>query len=90
MPASSLLCLTLLCFFATHTCLYDPRPARFAIFICTLFTWQDASAFNQPLSLDTSSVTDVRSMFHVSLRACPASHLQLGPPLHVALHTSPL
>ena len=38
------------------------------------FTRQDASAFNQPLSLDTSSVTSMRLMFYVrSARALPAA-----------------
>ena len=30
-----------------------------------LLTWQEASVFNQPLSLDTSSVTDMKYMFSV-------------------------
>ena len=37
-------------------------------------TRQGASAFNQPLSLDTSSVTDMACMFHVrSARALPST-----------------
>jgi hypothetical protein len=52
--------------------------------VCSLSTWQGASAFNQTLSLDTSSVTNMSSMFYVRLRACPAPTLQLAPPLHAA------
>ena len=37
------------------------RPAWYAF----LSTRQSASAFNQPLSLDDSSVTDMQGMFHV-------------------------
>ena len=48
-----------------------PRPASYALFS----TRQLASSFNQPLSFDTSSVTDMTSMFYVrSARAlCPPS-----------------
>ena len=52
----------------------------------SLVTRQDASAFNQPLSLDTSSVTDMRYMFRVrSARALPSTStvgaiLLLAPP----------
>ena len=47
------------------------------------------SAFNQPLSLDTSSVTDMNGMFYVrSGRACPGPHSnRSGPP--GSHHTSP-
>ena len=37
---------------------------------------QDASAFNQPLSFDTSSVTDMAYMFWVRSSPCPAPNLQ--------------
>ena len=57
------------------------------LLLCSpLFPRQDARAFNQPLSLDTSSVTDMRSMFMVrSARALPApstvgATLLLAPP----------
>ena len=50
----------------------------------SLFTRQFASSFNQSLSLDTSSVTDMRWMFWVrSARALP-SDSKLGAFLHVA------
>ena len=52
---------------------------------------QYATVFNQPLSFDTSSVTDMRGMFYVrsSPRALPPD-LQSGPPLHaVYLQSSP-
>ena len=42
------------------------RPAWYAF----LSTRQSASAFNQSLSLDTSSVTDMQGMFHVRSPAC--------------------
>ena len=48
------------------------RPAPYA----RLMTWQEASAFNQPLSFDTSSVTDMNGMFQV--RSAPAP-----PPLPI-------
>eukprot|EP00964_Phaeocystis_antarctica_P074575 scaffold45864_cov66-Phaeocystis_antarctica.AAC.2 len=43
-----------------------PTPARclrLIPFTTTSFMFQGASSFNQPLSLDTSSVTDMSSMF---------------------------
>ena len=55
-----------------------------------LSTWQGASAFNQPLSLDTSRVMDMGYMFYVRLRACPVPNLQLARLLHPACaRTSP-
>ena len=49
-------------------------------------TRQGASAFNQPLSFDTSSVTDMTSMFYVrSARAlCPPQSSSWPLPLHAA------
>ena len=44
----------------------------------SLCTRQGASAFNQPLTFDTSSVTSMRYMFAVRLRTCPI--LQLDGP----------
>jgi len=41
----------------------------------SLPTRQSASAFNQPLSWDTSSVTDMRYMFQVRFARAPASSL---------------
>ena len=48
------------------------------IYALPLDSRQDADAFNQPLSFDTSSVTSMRYMFQVRLRACPI--LQLDGP----------
>ena len=49
-----------------------------------LSTRQQASGFNQPLSFDTSKVTDMYAMFHVSFaRALPPPSLESGP-----LHTN--
>ena len=51
-------------------CLPACRPSSYA----SLSTRQSASAFNQPLSFDTSSVTDMEWMFHVrSARALPSA-----------------
>eukprot|EP00964_Phaeocystis_antarctica_P109345 scaffold73835_cov49-Phaeocystis_antarctica.AAC.1 len=41
---------------------------------------QRASAFNQPLSFDTSSVTTMAYMFYVRSSPCPAPNLQSHPP----------
>ena len=54
-----------------------PPPASHA----RLFTRQAASAFNQPLSFNTSKVTDMYQMFNVrSARALPPHSLESGPP----------
>eukprot|EP00964_Phaeocystis_antarctica_P060770 scaffold36265_cov43-Phaeocystis_antarctica.AAC.1 len=45
---------------------------------------QGASAFNQPLSFDTSKVTNMHNMFYVRASPCPAPNLQSSPPLHAA------
>eukprot|EP00964_Phaeocystis_antarctica_P070295 scaffold42784_cov32-Phaeocystis_antarctica.AAC.1 len=46
---------------------------------------QRASAFNQPLSFDTSSVREMYYMFSVRSSPCPdAPNLQSSPPLHAA------
>ena len=45
---------------------------------------QRASAFNQPLSFDTSSVTDMSYMFVVRCSTCPTPNLQTSPSLHAA------
>ena len=56
-----------------------PRPASYAL----LPTWQSATAFNQPLNFDTSSVTNMEGMFRVrSTRALcmpPAPQPSVGP-----------
>ena len=51
-----------------------PRPARRPI-----STRQGASAFNQPLSFDTSSVTDMLQMFYVRSARAQAPSLQSVP-----------
>ena len=59
-------------------------PARRPSSYASLLTRQYASSFNQPLSLDTSSVTDMTYMFMVrSGRALPAASAA-GPSLHAA------
>ena len=45
---------------------------------------QNARKFNQPLSFDTSSVTDMGDMFRVRSSPFPACNLQSSPPLHAA------
>ena len=57
-----------------------PRPASYALHPI----WQTAYAFNQPLSFDTSSVTDMYCMFFVRSSPYPALNLQSSPPLHAA------
>jgi hypothetical protein len=51
------------------------RPACRCSFYASLSTRQGASAFNQPLSWDTSSVTDMNYMFQVRSARAPASRL---------------
>jgi len=49
-----------------HTPFHLPEPApRPAASHAPPWARQDASAFNQPLSFDTSSVTNMRYIFHV-------------------------
>eukprot|EP00964_Phaeocystis_antarctica_P074400 scaffold45742_cov55-Phaeocystis_antarctica.AAC.4 len=45
---------------------------------------QYAKAFNQPLSFDTCSVTDMSQMLTVRSSPCPAPYLQPSLPLHAA------
>jgi len=60
-----------------------PRPALHAL----LSTRQFASAFNQPLSWDTSMVTNMHQMFYVRSARVPwPPSLESGlPPVHAAL-----
>eukprot|EP00964_Phaeocystis_antarctica_P164554 scaffold142915_cov96-Phaeocystis_antarctica.AAC.1 len=48
------------------------------------YMFYGATAFNQPLSFDTSSVTYMRYMFYVRSSPCSASNLQSSPPPHAA------
>ena len=48
-----------------------PRPASYALHL----TWQRAIAFNQPLSFDTFSVTDMLDMFYVRSARALAPHM---------------
>ena len=48
-----------------------------------LWTRQNARAFNQPLSFDTSSVTSMQYMFEVRAPSAHATHSPVGPMLHV-------
>ena len=65
-----------------------PPPAgtlHLARTVCSPFgSRQSASAFDQPLSFDTSSVTNMKTMFYVRSSPCPAPNLQSTPPLHAA------
>ena len=56
------------------------QPAPRAASHASLSTRQSATAFNQPLSFDTSNVISIRSMFMVRPAASPAPNLQSGPP----------
>ena len=54
-------------------CLVLPaRTPRLALCALLLYSWQRASAFNQPLNFDTSSVMDMKWMFGVRSSPCPA------------------
>ena len=48
------------------------------------FTWQEATAFNQPLSLDTSSVSNMGWMFAVRFARALPSAATVGTSLHAA------
>ena len=62
-----------------------PRPISSAL----LSTRQRAEEFNQPLSFDTSRVTDMRSMLRVNFARVPCAHrLQSSLPL-CTLHARP-
>ena len=69
---------------AVACCPPASRPASCPVQYALLLTWQDASAFSQPLSFDTSRVTTISGMFHVRSSLCPAPNLQSSPPLHAA------
>ena len=55
-------------------------PSRVSLYIGCPWTRQTAEAFNQPLSFDTSSVTNMRDMFNVRirLRLLPTCTSELG------------
>ena len=57
-------------------------PASYGL----LATRQQASAFNQPLSFDTSSVTNMYWMFFVRSTRALAPSFQLGHPRACRLH----
>eukprot|EP00964_Phaeocystis_antarctica_P007052 scaffold3824_cov58-Phaeocystis_antarctica.AAC.1 len=50
--------------------------------------FRDAKAFNQLLTFDTSTVTDMSSMFQARSSPCPAPNLHLSLPLHAACTTA--
>ena len=62
-----------LALFPPHALFRLPRPAPRPALYALLSTRQSASAFNQPLTFDTSSVTDMGRMFYVrsALASCP-------------------
>eukprot|EP00964_Phaeocystis_antarctica_P006283 scaffold3424_cov51-Phaeocystis_antarctica.AAC.1 len=65
--------------------LLPPDPYTSPRTTCPSFdSRQYASAFNQPLSFDTSSVTTMTAMFWVRSSPCPATNLQSRPLLHAA------
>eukprot|EP00964_Phaeocystis_antarctica_P081927 scaffold51305_cov60-Phaeocystis_antarctica.AAC.1 len=70
---------------AVASALPPPRPQLAPHRVCPPFdSRQNARAFNQPLSFDTSSVTNIGYMFYVRSSPCPAPNLQSRPPLHAA------
>ena len=54
-----------------------------------LCTRQGAYAFNQPLTFDTSSVTDMQYMFSVRSAPAHATHSPVGPTPRVTQATAP-
>ena len=71
----------------------SPCPRLAPRFVCPPVEWQYSSAFNQPLSLDTSSVTTMRSMFTVHTRVpCAQSpdRLPCRPRLPPSPHAPPV
>jgi len=79
-PASRLrtwvLCLHAACAAAARTPSRLPAPPFAARLMLSLSTRQYAHAFNQPLSWDTSSVTNMYQMFYVRSARAPASSLR--------------
>ena len=72
------------CVAAAAQALPSPGPARHPSPYASLLTRQYAGAFNQSLSLDTSSVTNMQDMFYVrSARALPAASI-VGSSLRAA------
>ena len=64
-----------------------PTPSQTACrlsYYASFFTWQRASAFNQPLSLDTSSVTTMQYMFNVRFTRALPSAPTVGAVQHAA------
>ena len=65
--------------------LLPPDPYTSPCTVCSPFdSRQGTSAFNQPLSFDTSSVTNMHRMFDVRSSPCPVPYLQSSPHLHAA------
>ena len=59
-------------------------PARMSpSWYASLLTRQSATAFNQPLSLDTSKVTSIKYLFQVHSARALATHSPVGSSLHV-------
>ena len=73
------------CVAATPTPWHASRAARLPALHARLLTRQEARAFNQPLSFDTSKVTTMSGMFLVrSTRALAPTALSQAIPVHVA------
>ena len=65
-------------------------PARMSpSWYASLLTRQSATAFNQPLSLDTSKVTSIKYLFQVHSARALATHSPVGSSLHVAWAATP-
>ena len=70
-----------------HTAPLRPRAFQLSLShsTCLGLALQLASAFNQPLSFDTSSVTNMRSMFYVRTPArVPCPQCPAGSSVHAA------
>ena len=60
----------------------SPSPHVTLFVYAFLWTRQNALAYNQPLSFNTSSVRNMDYMFYVRLRACPCAHTPIGFQAH--------
>ena len=65
----------------------SPSPHVTLFVYAFLWTRQNALAYNQPLSFNTSSVRNMDYMFNVRLSACPCANSPIG--LSSPLHASP-
>ena len=73
--------------FLEHSSPPNPTPPARPAYMppswyASLWTWQKMAAYNQPLSFDTSKVTNMGSMFQVRSARAHATHSPVGSSLH--------